>query len=68
LNTRSAPLSDPADPVDYHDMLQRLRDDLSNVNRAIAALERYGTGAGKRRGRPPKWLSASAAQGGTEND
>jgi hypothetical protein len=60
-NVTSTPAPSLTDPPDYYTALAKLREDLSSVNRAIAALERYGTGRGPRRGRPPKWLRRERA-------
>jgi hypothetical protein len=38
-------------------MLSDLRSERSQIEEAILVLERLATGQGKRRGRPPKWLS-----------
>jgi hypothetical protein len=39
-------------------MLAELRQDRANVEEAIRALERLALGHGKRRGRPPAWMTA----------
>jgi hypothetical protein len=44
-------------PMDIMKMLSDLRTERSQLEEAILALERLSTGQGKRRGRPPKWLS-----------
>ncbi len=38
-------------------MLSELRSERSQIEEAIMALERLARGHGKRRGRPPKWMS-----------
>lgn len=39
-------------------MLSELRAELTQVQEAIITLERLSQGTGKRKGRPPAWLSA----------
>lgn len=39
-------------------MLSELREELMHVQEAIITLERLAQGSGKRRGRPPAWLSS----------
>jgi hypothetical protein len=43
--------------VDLDRILSDLRQERAALEEAILVLERLGRGAGKRRGRPPKWLS-----------
>jgi hypothetical protein len=43
--------------MDIMKMLSDLRTEHSQIDEAILVLERLATGQGKRRGRPPKWLS-----------
>lgn len=38
-------------------MLQELRSERAQIEEAILTLERLARGQGKRRGRPPKWMS-----------
>ena len=38
-------------------MLAELRGEREQVEQAILVLERIGRGRGKRRGRPPAWMS-----------
>ena len=40
-------------------MLADLRSELEQINEAILALERLAAGSGKRRGRPPLWMTAA---------
>jgi hypothetical protein len=47
--------------MDTAAMLGELRSELEAVNEAIVVLERLVQGQGKRRGRPPKWVSADGA-------
>jgi hypothetical protein len=46
--------------MDVIKMLQELRSEREQVEEAILALERLVSGRGRRRGRPPKWLSESS--------
>jgi hypothetical protein len=43
--------------MDILKMLSDLRTERSQIEQAILAIERLSTGQGKRRGRPPKWMS-----------
>jgi hypothetical protein len=43
--------------MDIMKMLSDLRSERSQIEEAILVIERLSTGQGKRRGRPPKWLS-----------
>jgi hypothetical protein len=43
--------------MDVLKMLSDLRSERNQIEEAILALERLATGQGKRRGRPPKWMS-----------
>jgi hypothetical protein len=43
--------------VNISKMLSDLRAERSSLEAAIIALERFSNGQGKRRGRPPKWMS-----------
>jgi hypothetical protein len=43
--------------MDILKMLSYLRTERSQIDDAILALERFAAGRGKRRGRPPKWMS-----------
>ena len=51
--------------MDIIKMLQELRAEREQVGEAILALERLASGGGKRRGRPPKWMSQVAASKGS---
>ncbi len=44
-------------------MLVQLRNEREQIEAAILALERIAQGGGKRRGRPPKWMSEQNATG-----
>jgi hypothetical protein len=39
-------------------IITELRQEQLQIDMAIASLERLGASSGKRRGRPPKWLTA----------
>jgi hypothetical protein len=43
--------------MDINRMLSELRSELAGVEQAIVVLERIARGRGKRRGRPPAWMS-----------
>jgi hypothetical protein len=43
--------------MDVLKMLAELRHEREQVEEAIMTLERLATGRGKRRGRPPAWMS-----------
>jgi hypothetical protein len=43
--------------MDITNMLAELRTQKEQLDQAIIALEHLARGTGKRRGRPPKWLS-----------
>jgi hypothetical protein len=49
--------------MDILRMLSDLRAEREQIEEAILALERLARGQGKRRGRPPKWLSAVSPLG-----
>jgi hypothetical protein len=42
-------------------MLAELRSEQQQIDEAILALQRLATGQGKRRGRPPKWMTVAAS-------
>jgi hypothetical protein len=44
-------------PMDLTKIIADLRAERAQIEEAILALERLARGEGKRRGRPPKWLS-----------
>jgi hypothetical protein len=48
--------------MDINEMLLELRAELEQVEQAIMVLERIG-GQGKRRGRPPAWMSPVKKRG-----
>jgi hypothetical protein len=47
--------------MDVLKMLAELRQERAQIEEAIVALERLALGHGKRRGRPPTWMTASSA-------
>ncbi len=48
--------------MDVTKMIAELRSQRDQLDEAILALERMIRGTGKRRGRPPKWLSEANAE------
>ena len=59
--------------MDVAKMLAELRQEREQIEEAILTLERLAQGQGKRRGRPPAWLTearkreAKQKQAGTKN-
>jgi hypothetical protein len=49
--------------MDVLKMLTELRQEREQIEEAILTLERLARGRGKRRGRPPAWLSALKKRG-----
>ena len=49
--------------MDVIKMLSELRQEREQLEEAILTLERLARGQGKRRGRPPAWLSALKRRG-----
>ena len=49
--------------MDILKMLSELRAEREHVEEAILALERIARGRGKRRGRPPKWMTGMKRRG-----
>jgi hypothetical protein len=47
--------------MDVNKMIAELRAERELLEQGILALERIARGTGKRRGRPPKWMSAARA-------
>jgi hypothetical protein len=47
--------------MDILKMLADLRDERTQIEETIIALERLASGRGKRRGRPPAWMAAAGA-------
>jgi hypothetical protein len=48
--------------MDVDVILEQLREECSQIERAIIFLERMQLGNGKRRGRPPKWMQEAKFQ------
>jgi hypothetical protein len=46
--------------MDVLKMLAELRQERAQVEEAIVTLERLASGHGKRRGRPPSWMTAAS--------
>jgi hypothetical protein len=46
--------------MDVSKILAELREERAQIEEAILSLERLAQGRGKRRGRPPAWMSESA--------
>ena len=54
--------------MDVHKILQELRAERERVEHAIAVMEDLARGAGgKRRGRPPKWLTEAREKANAES-
>lgn len=56
--------------MDINKMLADLRTEREQIEEAIMTLERLARGRGKRRGRPPAWMSEMKRRGrppGTKN-
>jgi hypothetical protein len=49
-------------------MLAELREEQGRITEAIAVLQRIAYSRGKRRGRPPSWMTAIRADSGGEAD
>jgi len=49
--------------MDIAKMLAELRQERDQVSEAIMVLERMAVGRGKRRGRPPAWMTAVKRRG-----
>jgi hypothetical protein len=47
--------------MDVSKMIEELQQERAQIKGAIMALEQMASGQGKRRGRPPAWMAASAA-------
>ena len=47
--------------MDIGKMIAELRAEREQIEHAILALERIARGGAKRRGRPPKWMSAQTS-------
>lgn len=49
--------------MDINKMLSDLKQEREQISEAIVVLERLTAGQGKRRGRPPKWLTEVKRRG-----
>ena len=49
--------------MDVTKILTELREEREQIEEAIISLERLASGRGKRRGRPPSWLSDAKKRG-----
>jgi len=49
--------------MDIAKMLAELKTEREGVEQAILVLERIASGRGKRRGRPPKWMTGAKRRG-----
>ena len=49
--------------MDFVKMVEELRSERAQIEEAIMALERLGRGHGKRRGRPPTWMTPMKRRG-----
>jgi hypothetical protein len=49
--------------MDINKMLAELRQERDQIEEAIVVLERLARGRGKRRGRPPAWMSQLTGTG-----
>jgi DNA invertase Pin-like site-specific DNA recombinase len=47
--------------MDVTKILSELREERQQIEEAILSLERLARGRGRRRGRPPSWMSDTAA-------
>ena len=47
--------------MDVQAILNELRQEREQIEEAIMSLERLARGQGKRRGRPPKWMTETGA-------
>jgi hypothetical protein len=52
--------------MDLTEMLAELRQERAQIEQAIIILERLARGRGKRRGRPPAWLSSTSEPAATK--
>ena len=49
-------------------MLSELRSEREHIEQAILVVERLATGQGKRRGRPPKWMTETHSDQANETE
>jgi hypothetical protein len=54
--------------MDINKMLEELRTEREQVEEAILVLERLAAGRGRRRGRPPAWMSRVKRRGPTAGE
>lgn len=54
--------------MDVTKILAELRQERERIEEAILSLERLARGRGKRRGRPPAWMSAELGLGPSKTD
>ena len=54
--------------MDILKMISELRAERENVEQAIMALERVARSGGKRRGRPPKWMTEGVPTAAVSED
>lgn len=50
-------------PIDVLKMVEELRTERAQIEEAIMVLERIARGQGKRRGRPPAWMTPVKRRG-----
>src|ERR1700686_666545 len=55
--TKSVPAVGGWEPMDVSKILTELREERQQIEEAIISLERLARGRGRRRGRPPSWIS-----------
>ncbi len=60
---RSSSIDHLGDYMDVLKMLADLRQEREQIEEAIITLERLARGRGRRRGRPPAWMSAIKRRG-----
>ena len=51
------------EPMDINKMLAELRQEREQIEEAIMTLERLARGRGRRRGRPPAWMTQIKKRG-----
>jgi len=51
------------EPMDINKMLVELKAEHEGIEQAILVLERMAQGRGKRRGRPPTWMTGMKRRG-----
>lgn len=63
VQPRAVPLALFWQTMDINKMLAELRAERDQLAEAILVLERLAAGQGKRRGRPPAWMTALKRRG-----